>query len=192
MCRVEFRVTFHGPFRVGTGTGGPGVDQKARRLDLDGRVLIAPASTVKGVMRAAAGELLRAVVVDEVFGARGQQSPWSWSGLTVPAESVTVRSRSRIEIDRRTGTVVRDMLAVAEELVIDGPGGFTVRRPSFLPPLDPDTGQYHQAVLRVAAGLITGAGGTRRRGLGWISVAPTADDVEAQVRADLETLGGAA
>lgn len=192
MDRLEFRVTFHAPFRVGTGTGGPGVDQTACRLDLDGRALVAPASTVKGIMRAAAvdlaEDLLPAVLVDEVFGARGQQSPWSWSGLTVPAESVTTRQRTRIEICRETGTVARDMLAVAEELVINGTGAFTVIRPGFLPPLEPEAGRRHRAVLRMAAGLVTGAGGTRRRGLGWISMAPAVDDVEAQARTDLGTL----
>jgi hypothetical protein len=97
------------------------------------------------------------------------------------------RSRTRIEIQPATGTVAKDMLAVAEELVISEVGTFTVRRLGFLP-MALETERRHRAVLRVAAGLVSGAGGTRRRGLGWISVTPSNVDAVEQARKDLDLL----
>lgn len=187
MPALEFLVTFHGPFRVGTGTGRTGVDQTAHRVEAAGQVQVAPASTLKGVLRAAAGDLLPASLVDEVFGGRGGQCGWSWSGLTVPVGAVHARSRTRIEVSPETGTVAEDMLAVAEELVIDATGTFTVRRLGFVP-MSQEAETRHRAVLRVAAGLLDGTGGTRRRGLGWISAVPAGADPEQQARTDVDTL----
>jgi hypothetical protein len=187
MSVLEFRVNFHTPFRVGTGTVRPGVGQTAYRQEVADQLLIAPASTVKGVMRAAALELLPDSLVAEVFGGRGTQCGWSWSGLTVPATAVHPRSRTRIEIEPATGTVAKDMLAVAEELVISEVGSFTVRRLGFLS-MATEVERRHRAVLRVAAGLVSGAGGTRRRGLGWISVDPSGVDAAEQAREDLDLL----
>jgi hypothetical protein len=191
MSVLEFRVSFHGPFRVGTGSVQPGVGQTAYRQEVADQVLIAPAATVKGVMRAAAAELLPDSLVTEVFGGRDRQCGWSWSGLTVPLSAALPRSRTRIEVRPETGTVVEGMLAVTEELVVAGEGTFTVRRLGFVP-MAPEVERRHHSVLRVAAGLVTGAGGTRRRGLGWISVAPSGMDARESVRTDLDLLAAGA
>lgn len=172
---LTFTVSFHSPFRVGTSTAVPGAHQSAWHETTADEQLVAPASTVKGVMRAAAAELMPPPLVAAVFGAPGEQSPWSWSALTVPRSAVTQRLRTRIEIKPETGTVAEDMLAVAEELVIDAHGTFTIRRLGFVK-LGAEQQARHEAVLTVAAGLVKGIGGTRRRGLGWVSICPAGDD----------------
>lgn len=68
--RLTFEIEFHGPFRVGTGEAGPGVDATVHRQDL------LPGSSLKGVMRSTARQLFGDVMdsrgqplVDQVFGA---------------------------------------------------------------------------------------------------------------------------
>lgn len=98
--RLRVDITFHGPFRVGTGTAADGVTGGVDPADL------LPASTLKGLMRASAARLLpgRPDLVEQVFGmrpadpptgpedsprapraARGFDagSPWHWSSASV-------------------------------------------------------------------------------------------------------------
>lgn len=195
MYPLRFNVVFHGPFRVGTGNAANGAHQTAWHTGAGGRTQVAPASTVKGVMRAAAETLLPKPLVSDVFGSPGTQCPWRWSPLDVRSGAVSDRRRTRIEIDPTTGTVAGDMLAVAEELVITGTGEFTIGRLGFVR-LSGEDERRDRAVLTVAAGLITGMGGTRRRGLGWVSIRPQVEDPRAEfasaVAAVPELIGGTA
>jgi CRISPR/Cas system CMR subunit Cmr4 (Cas7 group RAMP superfamily) len=177
---MRFEVRFHTPFRVATGRSGDGVDTV---VDPDTPV---PASSLKGVMRSAAWDLLQLdrVWVDAVFGSGDERSPWSWSDGRVlrstdeggemapdPAfDSVParVRLRARIQIAPDTSTVVDGALAVMEE-VTEPRVEFSVVRAGWI---EPDDVARHETVLLASARAVTAIGGDRRRGLGWVSITP--------------------
>ncbi|MEV6801905.1 RAMP superfamily CRISPR-associated protein [Micromonospora rifamycinica] len=169
---LTFEISFHGPFRVATGRAGDGADSV-----IDWEVPL-PASSIKGVMRSAARDLLKlpTPVVEAVFGAAWQPSPWSWSDATLTggdgggagAGPLRVRARARIQISEVTHTVVDGALAVGEEILADW-AIFTVRRSG---PVPADDLPRHEAVLTAAARAVTALGGDRRRGLGWVSITP--------------------
>lgn len=168
-----FEINFHGPFRVATGRAGDGTDSVVdREMPL-------PASSIKGVMRSAARDLLHLPdsLVGAVYGSAWQPSPWSWSDATLTraagggaagADPARVRARARIQIADDTHTVVDGALVIAEEVLADR-ATFTVRRNSAVPE---DQLPRHQAVLVASARAVTALGGDRRRGLGWVSVTP--------------------
>jgi CRISPR/Cas system CMR subunit Cmr4 (Cas7 group RAMP superfamily) len=167
---LTFAISFHGPFRVATGRAGDGADSV---ID---RAVPLPASSLKGVMRSAARDLLKLPkqLVDSVFGTAWQPAPWSWSDATftpngdAAAEALRVRARARIQISDTTHTVVDGALAIGEEVLADQ-ATFTVRRSG---PVPDDRLDRHEAVLIAAARAVTALGGDRRRGLGWVSITP--------------------
>ncbi|WP_432902531.1 RAMP superfamily CRISPR-associated protein [Micromonospora matsumotoense] len=174
---LTFEISFHGPFRVATGRAGDGADSV---IDREAPL---PASSIKGVMRSAARDLLNlpAHLVEAVFGAAWQPSPWSWSdaaftgGATLSdgdggagAEPLRVRARARIQISEATHTVVDGALTVGEEILAHR-AIFTVRRSG---PVPADDLPRHEAVLTASARAVTALGGDRRRGLGWVSITP--------------------
>lgn len=161
---MRFEITFHTPFRVASGQAGVGVDSTVDRK------LLLPASSLKGVMRSAACDLLRLpkVWVKRVYGTGWQPSPWSWSDAELhPAEPV-VRPRARVRIQPDTSTVTEGALAVAEE-VLAHRALFSVDLSGWLATADRPR---HEAVLVASARAVTAVGGNRRRGLGWVSVTP--------------------
>lgn len=164
---MRFQIAFHTPFRVATGRAGEGSDTTVdRQTPL-------PASSLKGVMRSAARDVLRIPPgwVDEVYGAAWQPSPWSWSDAMPPAATpVQVRVRARIQIAPGTGTAVDGALAIAEE-VHTPLAQFTITRAGWVAP---DLVAAHESVLIASARTVTAVGGDRRRGLGWVSITPTA------------------
>ena len=188
MTELQFRIEFHGPFRVGTGRAGDGADDTIDRSDP------LPASHLKGLMRSAAREVL-ALPADSplllgVFGApgNGADSPWAWDSaypVTGTWRDVTVARRVRIAVDDATGTAAPDQLVIGEELwpAPEVSAGFTVR----LAGTPPAEQQAHEALLRLAARAVGGVGAQRRRGLGWVTVRPVDHtDVAADLAAVLD------
>lgn len=169
---MRFAICFHTPFRVAAGRAGDGADTT---VDRDTPL---PASSLKGVMRSAARDLLRLDKrwVDTVYGESWRASPWSWSDadpvIAIPEGGhgpAPVRVRARIQISQDTGTVIDGALAIAEE-VLAHQARFTVTRAGWIPP---HLRTAHETVLVASARAVTALGGDRRRGLGWVSIIPT-------------------
>lgn len=163
---MRFQIAFHTPFRVATGRAGEGSDTTVDRQSP------LPASSLKGVMRSAARDVLQVAPgwVDAVYGAAWQPSPWSWSDATPQADTpAQVRVRARIQIAADTATVVDGALAIAEEVYAPR-AEFTVNQAGWI---DPDEVAAHNAILVASARAVTAVGGDRRRGLGWVSITPT-------------------
>lgn len=164
---MRFEIVFHTPFRVASGQAGDGSD-----TTIDPGTPL-PASSLKGLMRSAARDLLvlPGSWVDRVFGAVWHESPWSWSDAVVTARhggSPELRARARVRIDLATSTVTTGALLIADE-VLAARAEFTVDQTGWIEPARIAT---HQVVLLAAARAVTAVGGDRRRGLGWVSVHP--------------------
>jgi CRISPR/Cas system CMR subunit Cmr4 (Cas7 group RAMP superfamily) len=177
---LTFRVTFHTPFRVATGSASEGADAA-----IDRRVPV-PGSSVKGVMRAAARDVLGGVgpgqsggdhpLVTEVFGdaerlggpAGADACPWHWEDVDFGPSIREPQLRNRIAVDRTKGTVVSGALLVAEELAPTS-GTMQIWQSGRVAPNRVD---LHRALLAVSAVLVDGVGADRRAGTGWVSLAP--------------------
>jgi CRISPR/Cas system CSM-associated protein Csm3 (group 7 of RAMP superfamily) len=184
---VRFEIEFHTPFRVASGRAGGGSD-----ATVDAAALL-PASSLKGVMRSAARDLLRFPrdLVEAVFGTARQPSPWAWSDARVldNADNVAVvRPRARIQIEPATGTVRSGALLIAEE-VLATRGEFTIDRIAWL---ETALAGRHETVLLAAARAVTAVGGDRRRGLGWVSITPADPPWSADHLRDAAALAGLA
>jgi CRISPR/Cas system CSM-associated protein Csm3 (group 7 of RAMP superfamily) len=188
LVAVRFEITFHTPFRVASGQAGDGSD-----IAVDRGVLL-PASSLKGVTRSAARDLLRfpAVLVRQVFGTARQPSPWAWSDARVTGTSrdgPTVRQRARIQIEAATSTVTRGALAIADE-VLAVRAEFSVDRIGWI---SPGKLAEHETVLLASARAVTAIGGDRRRGLGWVTIIPAEPEWSAgYLDAAAELAGGGA
>lgn len=182
MTAIGFTVSFHGPFRVGAAYARDGIDAA---LDQDDPL---PADHLKGVMRAAAINLLASDgqdqwAVAEVFGSPRVPSPWSWSSATVDeraGQTWTISRRHRVTIDPDTHSARKDHLVLGEQAWAPA-ARFQVARVGL-----PDAGRLaeeeHVLILRCAAAGVHGLGAWRRRGLGWVGISPddeavSADDV---------------
>ncbi|MCW2914725.1 MAG: hypothetical protein JWN52_2793 [Actinomycetia bacterium] len=182
---MRVTITFHGPFRVATGSARAGLD-----ITIDPDDLL-PASSLKGVMRAAARQLLpgRPGLVDEVFGgkprvqARAQSSPWHWTGAEF-GEEPPITTRARVSIDHATGTARRNHLLFGEEVWADTATFEITRRV----PLALQDQRVHQVVLAASAAAVHALGADRRRGLGWVTLSPAEPGIDDQLLAELETL----
>jgi hypothetical protein len=156
---VRFVIDFLSPFRVSTGQAAEGVDATIDTSDP------LPATSLKGVMRASAKQILgeHAPLVGEVFGDARRPCRWHW-GDAVPVGKSWARPQiaARIQIDAATGTAKRDMLALAEETTA-ARAEFVLTR---MGPVD-DVG-LHAAVLAIAARSTRSLGAARR--LGWVSI----------------------
>jgi CRISPR/Cas system CSM-associated protein Csm3 (group 7 of RAMP superfamily) len=162
---VRFEIVFHAPFRVGAGRASGGSD-----ITVDHGALL-PASSIKGLMRSAAHDLLRfpADSVNAVFGTGWSPSPWSWSDahvLDTTGGAPAVRPRARIRIDPESSVVAPGALLIADE-VLAARAGFTIDRSGWIEPGD---SWRHETVLLAAARAVTAVGGDRRRGLGWVTI----------------------
>lgn len=176
--RLMFELTIRTPFRVATGRGGIDIDAA---VDIDCPL---PASSVKGLMRAAAAEFLGAPadpLLIDVFGAPGSRpSPWKWEDPQLfftptehrPTIAHMVQTRTRIQIDPQTRTTVEKALLVGQELPPTR-GQLEIWRRGFIPP---DRVAAHRALLILSALLIDGLGAARRAGNGWVTVRPPAAD----------------
>lgn len=166
MTTVTITLTLHGPYRVATGSASRGLDAVVDRERI-------PATSLKGVMRNAAVEVLGLdeATVERIFGGAGAASPWAWSDVELPQDDrAVVRSRVRIPIDRETGVAADGALFHAEEMWVGTPLTFTVEL--FGAASDP---RGDAAILAAAALAVKGLGASRRRGLGWVTLAPALD-----------------
>lgn len=161
---MRFEITFHAPFRVASGRAGDGSDTAVDRNAL------LPASSLKGLMRSAARDLIKfpPAIVERVFGTARHPSPWGWSDAALPGGPADIRTRARIRIQPGTGTVASGALLIADE-VHAARAEFRIDRTGWIEPAD--AGE-HEVVLLAAARAVTAVGGHRRRGLGWVSVTP--------------------
>jgi CRISPR/Cas system CSM-associated protein Csm3 (group 7 of RAMP superfamily) len=160
---VRFEIEFHTPFRVSSGQAGEGSDAAVDRAAL------LPGSSLKGVMRSAARDLLRfpGPLVEAVFGAPGRESPWGWSDAALAGDPV-IRPRTRIQIGDGTGTVIPGALLVADE-VLAVKAEFSVERTGWIAPAERPA---QETVVLAAARAVTAVGANRRRGIGWVTVTP--------------------
>lgn len=158
---LRFVIDFLSPFRVSTGEAAAGVSATIDILDP------LPATSLKGVMRATAKQLLgeQAALVGEVFGDAQRPCPWHW-GDAVPTAGdwAPPQITARVQIDAMSHTATRDMLALAEET--------TAARTEFVitrmaPVRDVE---LQAAVLAITARSTRSLGAARRRGLGWVSI----------------------
>lgn len=178
---MRVTITFHGPFRVATGTGRPGIDAAVDRDNL------LPASTLKGIMRDSAERLLPGLpgLVAAVFGDTRHPTPWGWEAARFPAPvgdpgggqggpgGPVVVTRARVRLDEDSGAALRDHLLYAEDVWAHR-AEFTVTQYGPLPETDGpplDLGA-HLAVLACAAAGVHSLGADRRRGLGWVRCEP--------------------
>jgi CRISPR/Cas system CSM-associated protein Csm3 (group 7 of RAMP superfamily) len=176
MTGSTVHVTAHGPLRIATGHAGRGLDAL---VDRD-RV---PASSLKGVMRAAAAQLLGLPpgVVERLFGSPSVPSPWAWTDVDLNSEGVSahVASRVRVAIDSATGTVREGALMHAEELWIGGDPTFRIEQTGEVADADQD-GRLLAAIARAVPSI----GASRRRGLGWVSLRPVLDVTGTELTAE--------
>lgn len=157
---MRFEIAFHGPFRVSTGLAGRGADVT---VDMANPV---PASSLKGVMRAAARNVLprQEVLCQEVFGTARSPSPWAWSSASFVQS--TRQRRARAAIDPVTGTAVDGALLFAEEVWSDR-ATFSIDPIRYL---REETRRRHELVLLASAHAVHALGSDRRRGLGWVGL----------------------
>jgi hypothetical protein len=174
---LSFTVTFHSPFRVGSAYARDGVDAALDRHDP------LPPDHIKGLMRAAASDLLglRQAEVDEVFGSPAAPSPWSWSSAQPAGGDWEFSFRHRVAIDRDTHSARKDHLVLGEQ-AWTGQTRFSIHRTGALEDAARDR---HVLILRCAAAAVHALGSWRRRGLGWVGVVPDGEPVST---GDIETL----
>lgn len=182
---MRVTITFHGPFRVATGTGRPGIDAA---VDPDN---LLPASSLKGLMRDSAERLLPGLpqLVETVFGGPRRPTAWGWEPARFGDEKPEVARRARVRLDGESGAARRDHLLFGEE-VWARTAEFTVTQHGPLPhtegpPLDRDG---HLTVLACAAAGVHSLGADRRRGMGWVDCTPEEPAVDDELIARLATV----
>lgn len=175
---LQGTITFHQPFLISSGLSSDGVDLRARA---DAKV---PAASIKGVMRAAARDILElnAGLVEQVFGRPGRKGTWAWTHAG-SAEDFTTWTRTRNRLDAATHTTVEEALAVTDEVYAKGPVAFAIEP---LGALETD----HLLLLVAAAFAVPSIGSGRNRGMGTVTMrmaSPagiTSDDLVAFVQAN--------
>lgn len=166
MKTISVEIRSHTPLRIATGKAQRGLDAV-----LDHERL--PASSLKGVMRAAAREVLGLdeAAVAAVFGEPGSPSAWAWSDAELPeSPAKEITTRVRIPIDPETGVAASGGMLKAEELWLDTTISFTIEQVNSVANAD-----QQAAVLAAAAMAVKGIGASRRRGLGWTTWRPAID-----------------
>ena len=165
MTSLLFTIDFHGPFHVLIGHADGNTD-----LTVDPENLL-PASSLKGVMRATARQLLAPGVVDATFGSAATGSIWSWSDADFSGD-VTCRRRSRIAIGEN-GIVAKGALVSFQEVWADR-AEFTIDQ---LGPATEELLDAQTKVLALSASMVRSLGASRNRGFGWVSIRPSTIDV---------------
>lgn len=166
MTTVQITVALHGPYRVATGSANRGLDAVVDRERI-------PATSLKGVMRAAAVEILALdpSTISRIFEGDGQGSPWSWSDILLPeGDECLVRNRVRIPINPDTGVAADGGLFLAEEMWVRGDLSFSVE---LFGAADDPAGDAR--LLAASAMAVKGLGSSRRRGLGWVTMSASVD-----------------
>ncbi|MGW2476580.1 RAMP superfamily CRISPR-associated protein [Streptomyces sp. NPDC001665] len=160
---VRVHIAFHGPFRVATGRAHEGTDLTVNRADL------IPASSIKGLLRASAAQLLpgRHDLLGAVFGTAITPTPWHWGQVRFN-DTPEVVPRARVSLDPDTGAARNNHLLLGEE-VWATTAELTISRQGHVPA---DQLADHRTVLACAAAGVHTLGGDRRRGLGWVTCTP--------------------
>lgn len=181
LTRLTFEVTFHGPVRVGTGNAGHGLD------DIVDPDVVAPGSSLKGLMRAEAAVLFgqNRGLVREVFGTERRPSAWHWGDLA--AEPGSVGRAARIRIDSEAGAAADGALFLAE---YHWPGKLRFELTRFAA-LDPASLRRHEVVLTASALSLRSIGADRNRGFGWVDVRRVDADLEPAIYDEIADLAGA-
>ncbi|MGW1144460.1 RAMP superfamily CRISPR-associated protein [Streptomyces sp. NPDC002454] len=181
-------ITFHGPFRIATGRGRPGINAVVDPDDL------LPASSLKGLMRDSAERLLPAApgLVTAVFGGPQHPGAWGWDPVEFTGgagSGPVVVTRAHVALDEETGTARHDHLRYAEE-VWARTAEFSVTQYAPLPGTDGPalTVADHRTVLACAAAGVHALGAGRRRGLGWVRFTPEEPTVDEALLARFGTL----
>jgi CRISPR/Cas system CSM-associated protein Csm3 (group 7 of RAMP superfamily) len=170
---LGFVIRFHSGFRVGGSYADDGID--AAGTDFDPL----PADSLKGVMRAAAANLLgeKHPLVGEVFGDTRTPSAWSWTAAQPIGEGTWTPSlRHRVAIDSQEFAALKEHLVLAEQMWVPQ-ARFTIERIRHLTLVQ---ARRSVALLRVSAGTVHGLGAWRRRGLGWVEISPESGPVTAE------------
>lgn len=167
MIRIHVQVTMHGPFRVSTGVAAHGLDAVVDPERI-------PASSLKGVMRAAAVEILGIGPerLTRIFGGGGDASPWAWNDLRLP-EDRQITTRVRIPIESESGAAAKGGLFHAQEAWVAQPVNFEIEQVAAT--TDPAADAL---ILAAAARAVKGLGASRRRGLGWTTWEPLIDEAD--------------
>ena len=180
MEKLEFRVTFHTAYAVNQQSMVPGSVLKGLMLDA-ARDLGLTSPLLWPKVRAVFGGFARE---NELAGPT-LPSPWAWSDLQFEQEA-SLRNRSRIRVDANTGTVADGAIVQVNEFGGQSLSGvFTVEQIGQVPQLGDSsdlTVKDHLVILEATARTVTGLGGSRRRGLGWVSVTRTDDGTDSAGR----------
>jgi hypothetical protein len=189
-----FGLRFHTPFRVGTGSASSGADSS---ID---RAVPVPGSSIKGVMRAAARDVLGGLgpqqdggdhpLVVEVFGdeegviagprsglgTRGDGSPWHWDDVRLDPPPGAPSGPDAVT------PVLRTRIRVDPDSRVVARGALLVAEELFPTTgtmeiwrsgtVPPERLAVHRALLAVTARLVDGVGAGRRSGTGWASLVP--------------------
>ncbi|MGW2410129.1 RAMP superfamily CRISPR-associated protein [Streptomyces sp. NPDC001739] len=181
---MRVTITFHGPFRVATGLGRPGIDATVDRNNL------LPASSLKGLMRDSAERLLPGLphLVETVFGSPRCPTAWGWEAARFGEEPIVV-TRARVSLDEESGAAKHDHLLFGEE-VWARTAEFTVTQYGSLPETDGPSldRDGHLAVLACATAGVHSLGADRRRGLGWVQCTPEDPRVDEELLARFTAL----
>jgi hypothetical protein len=129
-----------------------------------------PADHLKGLMRAAADTLFAAGTsrAGAVFGTPAAPSPWAWSSAWPEGGGWEFGRRHRVAIDGLTHAARKDHLVLGEQAWAEC-ARFEVSRVRWL---DEQSAHEHALILRAAGAAVHGLGAWRRRGLGWVGIAP--------------------
>lgn len=165
---IEFRVRFHAPFRIASGSGSDGKD-----LAVDGDEPL-NASHIKGRMKASCRTVLGLdeATIEEVFGSVSSESPWTWMSARSVSGWDTSGTRHRVAVDPVTHTAIVDHL-VRTQYVVAETATFQVEAFGAIPA---DRLPVHAAVIRCSGAAVHEIGGWRRRGLGWVGIEVTGDN----------------
>lgn len=161
---LEFGVRFHTPFRIGAAHAQDGVDLAVDRGEPLG------ASHLKGLMRAAATHTLGVgtSLVNDIFGSAQNQAPWAWAPAQPEGSWGEPSRRHRVHIDPVTHTAFTDGMLTAHQMTT-AYAWFSISQTR---PIDDGRLEKHKLVLRCSAAAVHGIGGWRRRGYGWVGIAP--------------------
>lgn len=169
MTELRFRIAFAAPMRVSTGRARPGVDAAIDMTDP------LPATSLKGVMRATATQLLGASDprVGQVFGSPRHECRWEWSNATAETPWAPPQRTTRIRVHNHVAA--DDMLGFAEQTHTTA-ATFTIT--AIDEPPGPELAT-HLAILTIAATATRTLGAGRRRGTGWVHITSETHPIDA-------------
>ncbi|SHJ61035.1 hypothetical protein SAMN02745244_02881 [Tessaracoccus bendigoensis DSM 12906] len=165
--RLTFKVDFHGPFIVSTGSASDSLDHTVDEEEPF------PSSELKGLLRAHAKTWLGIPerVVGEIFGTATANGAWIFSSVSVqkmqqiddlaPGLDPSIWNRVTVDSDGRAQE--RALVSGRQVWASEGEFAATWDGAGEVP-------TAHMLVIRAAARDIVSVGMNRRRGFGWVTV----------------------